>query len=164
MDSNEIWEASEAPRPGAERAQLNRRIDSAQDVAPPAEQGAFRYSDASLGGEVRTKTEGADALRQLTVAELHTRDGATKTVGTVTSRMEPDVVTVDGDSMIAPNYGVEDALLSEVSQNARAHGIHEMRVWMPGGDATSASKWQSHGFHLEKPMPGAHGQHFSKRI
>lgn len=165
MADNEIWERPEAPKSGSvDRAQLNRRVETAQDVQPLAEQDTFRYSDAVLRGEVRTNTVNTAAMEQLAVANVHRRDGTTDTVGTLRYRMEPNVVVLQGDGMIASSYGVESALLTEVSQNARAHGIDRMRVWAPDGDSAAQKRWALHGFQPEPRDPGAAGQHWGKPI
>lgn len=165
MAANEIWDRPEAPRSGgADRAQLNHRVEAAQDAQPHSEQGTFRYSDAALRGEVRTNTMNTAAMEQLAVANVHRQDGTTDTVGTLRYRMEPNVVVLQGDGMIASSHGVESALLTEVSQNVRAHGIDRMRVWAPDGDSAAQKRWALHGFQPEPRDPGAAGQHWGKPI
>lgn len=140
---------------------IERRIQEAQDLPEqndPAD--TFRYSDASLGGEVRTSASQGDGPVELAQAEVVGRDGARQVVGTARYSMRPDEAFVHSNSVIAPNHGVEDALLSEIGDQARNRGADRLKIWAADGD----TRWSSHGFQPMERNPGAKGVHWEKRL
>ncbi len=135
-----------------DKASLDRKISDATDARP----GTFRYSDSSLGGEVRTASQGTDGIRSLALATVYRPDGTSTTVGTVRYSVTSDEARIYADTLTAPNYGVEGALLNEIGQQARMKGANRLQVWVPDGK-DAENRWQSQGFHPSERNPGIHG-------
>jgi hypothetical protein len=139
---------------------LNRRMTDAADARP----GRFRYSDSGLGGEIRTTSEGRGGVRALATAAVFRPDGSSDTVGTVRYRVAGGEARLQPDTLTAPNYGVEGALLQEVGQQAQMQGANRLWVWVPDGNGDAANRWQCHGFHSTERNPGASGVNWEKPL
>lgn len=156
------------------RVQAEQRLANAQDWKPsgdrlpdnPANRAeTFRYHDSELHGEVRTTSERPQALEQLAVARVHDREGNVRTAGSLRYAIDPDDCTLRGYATPPENFGVESALLSETSEQARTQGKDSLRVWVPDGDPDGAKQWARHGFQPEaQRAPGATGSYWHKRI
>jgi hypothetical protein len=143
-----------------DKASLNRRMTDATDARP----GTFRYSDSNLGGEVRTTSEGTSSIRPLAVATVFRPDGSSDTVGTVRYSVAGGEARIRPDTLTAPNYGVEGALLDEVGQQAQMEGVNRLRVWMPDGNKVAENQRLGHGFHSTGRDPGARGVDWEKPL
>jgi hypothetical protein len=139
---------------------LERRLQEAEDIRP----GTFRYSDAGLGGEVRTSVEWEGGVYNVAKAEVFRSDGTSDVVGTARYSVAGGEATLDHTTFNAPNHGTEWALLKEVSERARAQGAGRLRVWVPDGDATAERRWLSHGFQPAERDPNAGGVHWELRV
>ena len=91
-------------------------------------------------------------------------DGTSDVVGTARYTVAAGEATLDGTSFTAPNYGTESALLSEVSEQARAQGADRLRVWAPDGDSFAERRWQLHGFQPTERDPHARGIYWDRPI
>jgi GNAT superfamily N-acetyltransferase len=138
---------------------LERRLREAEDARP----GTFRHSDVELGGEVRTSVAQEGGLYNVAKAEVFRPDGTSDAVGTARYSVAGGEATLDGSTFIAPNHGTESALLSEVSERARAQGADRLRVWVPDGDPAE-QRWQSHGFLPAERAPNARGVYWERRV
>ena len=143
-----------------DKANLNRRMTDATDARP----GTFRYSDSSLGGEIRTTSEGQGSVRALATATVFRPDGSSDTVGTVRYSVAGGEAKIHPDTLTAPNYGVEGALLDEVGQQAQMEGVNRLRVWLPDGNKDAENQWLGHGFHSTERDPGARGVDWEKPL
>jgi len=137
---------------------LERRVQEAEDVRP----GTFRYSDAGLGGEVRTSVDRQGGTYNVAKAEVYRPDGTSEVVGT--ARYSIAGGEAELQSLTAPNHGTESALLKEVGEQARDQGAGRLRVWVPDGDSTAASRWQRHGFQPLEHDPDARGTHWQREL
>jgi len=158
------------------RVKAEQRLAGVQDWKPPGDQTSdtpakssetFRYYDSALRGEVRTTSERPQALEHRSVARVHDRDGNVRPAGSLRYAMDPDDCTLRGYDIQPENFGVESALLSETSEQVRAHGKESMRVWVPDGDVDAAKQWSRHNFQPEpkaQRAPGAKGNYWHKRI
>jgi hypothetical protein len=137
------------------------RLKQAEDVRP----GTFRYSDSSLGGEVRTSTDNPGSAQSIAQAEVFRRDGSSDVVGTARYSVAGGEAKLYGGSVTAPNYGTEEALLDEIGDQARSQGADRLQVWVPDGDAEAAKRWSAHGFQPSGDRnPGAAGITWEKRL
>jgi hypothetical protein len=143
-----------------EKPALERRLQEAR----PARPGTFRYSDAELGGEVRTSVGREGGVHAIAQAEVFRPDGTSETVGTARYSISGGDATLDSTHFVAPNYGTESALLSEVSKQAREQGASRLRVWVADDDPGSAQRWQSHGFQPTERAPQAAGTHWERPV
>lgn len=143
------------------RVQAERRLANAQDWKLPGDQPSdnparsaetFRYYDSELRGEVRTTSERPQALEHLSVARVHDRDGNIRPSGSLRYAIDMDDCTLRGYAIQPANYGVEDALLEETKDQARAHGIDSLRVFIPEGDTDSEKHWSQYGFQPESEL------------
>lgn len=132
------------------------------DSQKPLEQGNWRYYDPELRGHVYTRLEHPNALEPKAVAVLHGNDGTVREVGRLRYALDTEDCMLRGYTLQSENYGVETALQSEVSEQARAKGIHNMQVWVP--DSDSDRRWSSHGFLEGARNPGAQGVHWNRRL
>jgi len=158
------------------RVQAEHRLAHARDWKSPGDQppdnparntDTFRYYDSELRGEVRTASERPQALEHLSVARVHDRDGNIRPVGSLRYATDPEDCTLRGYAIQPANFGVESALLSETSVQARAQGKDSLRVWVPDGDTNAAKQWARHNFQPEpdtKRAPGATGRYWHKWI
>ena len=160
----EIRDVSEKPEITGQESfdsrALERRLQEAEDVRP----GTFRYSDAGLGGEVRTSVEREGGLYSIAKAEVFRPDGTSDVVGTARYTVAAGEATLDGTAFTAPNYGTESALLSEVSEQARAQGADRLRVWVQDGDSVVEQRWLSHNFQPMERDPNAQGVHWERPV
>lgn len=148
-----------------ERQAIERRIRQAENVQQgDARPGNFRYSDADLGGEVHTSANPEGGVYSAAQAEVFRPDGSRDTVGTVRYAVGGGEAKLYGDSMTAANYGTESALLSEVSEQARAQGADHLGVWTRDGDSAAERRWATHGFQPTERNPGAKGVQWQKRL
>lgn len=147
-----------AKRNSMDKLALERRLQEAE----PARPGTFRYSDSELGGEVRTSVVREGGMYATARAQLFHRDEMPKIVGTARYSIARGEATLDSTDFIAPNYGTETALLSEIRDQARAQGASRLRVWIPDGDPAIAHRWQSHGFLPAEHDPGAAGVYWER--
>lgn len=137
------------------------RLKQAEDVRP----GTFRYYDPNLHGEVHTSTDSPGGVRSVAKAELYQRNGSSASVGELRYSVAGGEAEIRGDFVRTPNHGVENALLDEVSQQARAQGIDRLRVWVPDGDTDAAKRWNTHGFlPTGERDPGAAGSYWENRL
>jgi hypothetical protein len=136
------------------------RIGEAREVEPAT----FRYSDAGLGGEVRTRTVSEGGIYSRAEAEVVNRSGEHKTVGTALYKVDGTDAYLAPDRVYASNYGVESALLSEVGQTARAQGADRLNVWVPDGDTSAEDRWRIQGFQPGARNPGAAGVHWQRPL
>lgn len=139
---------------------LERRVQEAEEVRP----GTFRYSDAGLGGEVRTSVEQQGGAYNVAKAEVYRPDGTSEVVGTARYSVAGGEAKLHGEQFNARNHGTESALVKEVSEQARAQGAGRLRVWVPDGDSSAASRWQRHGFQPLERDPDARGTHWEKQL
>ena len=128
----------------AKKVNLESKVKNASDVAERP--GTFRYSDADLGGEIRTSTEGTESIQPVANAQLFRPDGTTETVGTARYTVDGNEAKVYPASVTAPNYGVESALLDEVGDQAQTQGVGKLTIFTPNGDSAAMTRWTSHGF------------------
>ena len=155
---------------------LERRIRRAEDVeaaggatpgdggdgSPPgdsARPGTFRYSDAELGGEVRTSVPQRGGFYS-----VFRRDGTSDVVGTARYSVAGSEATLDGRTFIAPNHGTEWALLKKVGEQAQAQGADRLRVWVSDEDQDTGTRWLRHGFQPTERDPGARGVHWERPL
>jgi hypothetical protein len=158
-------DASDSPEAGNvesfDRQALERNIKQAEDARP----GTFRYSDASLGGEIRTSADNASGVQSLASAEVLRSDGSSDVVGTARYSVAGGEAKLYGGSVTAANFGVEEALLDEISQQARSQGADRLQVWVPDNDPDAGQHWGSHGFHRASERdPGGQGAYWDKRL
>ena len=160
----EIRDVSEKPeitgQDSFDSRALEQRLQQAEDVRPDT----FRYSDAGLGGEVRTSVAQEGGLYSIAKAEVFRPDGTSDVVGTARYTVTAGEATLDGTSLIAPNFRTESALLKEVSEQARAQGADRLRVWVRDGDSVAERRWQSHGFQPTERDPNARGVHWERPV
>jgi len=143
-----------------DRQALERRVQEAEDVRP----GTFRYSDAGLGGEVRTSVDRQGGTYNVAKAEVYRPDGASEVGGTARYSVAGGEAKLHGEQFNARNHSTESALVKEVSEQARAQGAGRLRVWVPDGDSTAESRWQSHGFQPLERDPDAQGTHWERQV
>lgn len=160
---------------------LERKIRRAKEVeaaggAPPgdggdvppsgdsARPGRFRYSDAELGGEVRTSVAQEGGLYSVAQAEVFRPDGTTKPAGKAYYTVAGSEATLDDRTFIASNHGTESALLKEVGEQAQAQGADQLRVWVRDDDPDAGTRWLRHGFQPTERDPGAAGIHWERRL
>ena len=126
--------------------------------------GTFRYSDQGLGGEVRTSVPQDGGIYSEAQAEVYRRDGSVDTVGTARYSIAGDSATVHNYPFVAANEGVKHALVSEISEQARARGATRLQGWAPDGDQDAVKRWQSLGFQPTQRAPGASGVYWERPI
>jgi GNAT superfamily N-acetyltransferase len=154
MESHDLTERPEITnRDALDRRALERKLQEA-DVARP---GTFRYSDAKLGGEVRTSVVREGGRYDVAQAEVFRRNDTPRVVGRAPYTIADGEAKLRSTEVKAANYGVETALLNEVSERARAQGVDRLRIWVPDDDPSQAYRWQNHGFHPGERDPGAAG-------
>ena len=162
--SMEIRDVSEKPeitgQDSFDSRALERRLQQAEDVRP----GTFRYSDAGLGGEVRTSVAQEGGLYSIVKAEVFRLGGTSDVVGTARYTVAAGEATLDGESFAAPSHGTESALLSEVSEQARAQDAERLRVWVRDGDSFAERRWQLHGFQPTERDPHAQGVYWDRPV
>jgi hypothetical protein len=139
---------------------LERRLQDAEDVRP----GTFRYSDAELGGEVRTSVEREGGIYNIAKAEEFRRDGTHEVVGRARYSIAGGEATLYDDQFTAPNHGTESALLKEVSEQARAQGADRLRVWVRDGGSVAERRWLSHNFQPTERDPNAQGVFWERPV
>jgi hypothetical protein len=122
------------------------------------EKETWRYYDPELHGHVYTRLERPNALEPEAVAALHGNDGSVRDVGRLRYALDMEDCHLRGYPQPPETYGVESALQTEVSERARAEGIHNMQVWIPAGESTN--KWSSRGFREDMNDPG----HWNRRL
>lgn len=162
MDYRDANESSETGKVESfDRQALERNIKQSEDARP----GTFRYSDTHRGGEVRTSTDNPSGVQSLASAEVLQRDGSSDVVGTARYSVAAGEAKLYGGSVTAANFGVEEALLDEISQQTRAQGVDRLRVWVPDSDPSAGQHWGSHGFYpAGERHPGAQGSHWEKGL
>ena len=84
-------------RDSLDKYALERRLQQAEDVRA----GTFRYSNAGLGGEVRTSVEHGGGVHNLAKAEVFRRDGTSDVVGTAQYSIASGEAELKG--LTAPN-------------------------------------------------------------
>jgi len=148
-----------------DKADAQQSLRDRKDVQDSADNrpGTFRYSDASLGGEVRTSSAG-DGIYSEARADVHRRDGTSETVGTARYSVADGEAQVYPRSFTAPNYGTEDALLHEVGDQARLQGADKIKGWAPDNEPDVAQRWSKHGFQPTAREPGAAGVWMEKKL
>lgn len=140
---------------------LERRLQQAEDVRS----GKFRYFDAGLDGEVRTSVVREGGLYSIVKAELFQDGTPICDLGKARYSVAGGEATLYDDvSFNARNHGTESALLSEVSEQARAQGANRLRVWVRDGDSVAERRWQSHGFQPTERYPQASGIYWDRPI
>lgn len=155
MDLRDVDDATDAGKVETlDRHELERNIKQVEDARP----GTFRYSDTRHGGEVRTSTDNPQGAQSLAKAELFRRDGSSDILGTARYSVAGGEARLYGGSVIAQDYGTEEALLSEVGDQARVQGVDRLSVFVPDGDQTAMQRWGRHGFYpAQASDPGARG-------
>lgn len=160
---------------------LERRVQEATDVTaaggsppggdgppdgddPSSRPGTFRYYDMNMDGEVRTSVEQQGGIYDVAEAKVYHRDGTSEVVGTARYSVAGGEAQLHGEQFNARNHGTESALMKEVSEQARAQGAGRLRVWVPDGDSTAASRWQRHGFQPLERDPDARGVYWERRV
>ena len=161
----EIRDVSEKPEIAGQDSfdsrALERRLQQAEDVRP----GKFRYSDAGLGGEVRTSVAQEGGLYSIAKAEVFRPDGTHEVVGRARYSVAGGEATLYDDALFnARNHGAESALLKEVSEQARAQGTDRLRVWVPDDDPTAGRRWLPHNFQPTERDPNARGVHWERPV
>jgi GNAT superfamily N-acetyltransferase len=161
----ELRDVSEKPeiigQDSFDKRALERRLQGAEDVRP----GTFRYSDAGLGGEVRTSVEREGSLYSIAKAEVFRPDGTGEVVGRARYSVAAGEATLYDDiHFTARNHGAESALLKEVGEQAKAQGADRLRVWVRDGDSAAERRWLSHGFQPTERDPGARGVHWERPL
>lgn len=147
MENYSFSDKSQLESPNAaEQMNLDNKLKNASDISERP--GTFRYSDAKLGGEIRTSTEGTESIQPVANAQLFRPDGTTETVGTARYTVDGDEAKIYPKSVTAPNYGVETALLDEIGDQAQAQGASKLTIFAPNGDAAAQDHWRLHGFQL----------------
>jgi len=139
---------------------MERRLQQAEDVQPSK----FRYYDMELGGEVRTSVERKGGLYSIAKAEVFHPDGTSDVVGTARYTVAAGEATLDGTSLIAPNFRTESALLKEVGEQAKAQGADRLRVWVQDGDSVAERRWLSHNFQPTERDPHARGVFWERPV
>lgn len=139
---------------------LDNRLQEAADARP----GTFRYSDQGLGGEVRTAVPRDGGIYSEVQAEVYRRDGSVDTVGTARYSVAEDSATIHNQPFGAANEGVKNALVSEISEQARARGATRLQGWAPDGDMDAVQRWQRLGFQPVQRAPGAAGVYWERPI
>lgn len=162
MDLRDVDDSTDAGKVETlDRRALERNINQVEDARP----GTFRCSDARLGGEVRTSTDNPQGAQSLAKAELFRRDGSSDVLGTARYSVAGGEARLYGGSVVAPDYGTEEALLSEIGDQARAQGVDRLSVFVPDGDQTATQRWSSHGFQPAQVRdPDARGITMEKRL
>ena len=161
MRFQDVSDKPETPRPDSlDRRAVEGRIRRAEDARP----GTFRYSDAELGGEVRTSVAQEGGLYSVTQAEVFRRDGTSDVVGTARYSVAGSEASLDDRTFIASNYGTEGALLKEVGEQSQAQGADRLRVWVSDDDPGAGTRWLRHGFQPAERDPGARGVHWERRL
>ncbi len=143
-----------------DKIELQRKLYEVSEARP----GTFRYSDIELGGEVWSSAEDQESLQPIAKAEVFRRDGSSEVVGTVRYSVAGDEARIYPGAFNARNHGTEWALLSEVSEQARARGTTRLRIWVPDGDPAAEQRWQAHGFQPIGRNPGAAGVDWEKPL
>lgn len=157
---NHIERPEGAQAEAFDRRSLDNRLQEAADVRP----GTFRYSDQGLGGEIRTSVPQDGGIYSVAQAEVFRRDGSVETVGTARYSVAGDAATVHNQPFSYRNEGVKNALLSEISEQARARGATRLQGWAPDSDPDAAARWQRLGFQPTQRAPGASGVYFERPI
>lgn len=168
-----MWEAGDQAEKGLTKkddvwAQGEQRLQSAGAPPPPGNgdgpkpEDTFRFYDMKLGGELRTHVERPDASEPEAVAMLHARDGSVREVGRLRYAMDLEHCTLRAYTHPPETYQVESALQAEVSEQAQAKNIHNMRAWVP--DGTSPKVWSPYGLMEGKRDPGASGAFWSRPL
>jgi hypothetical protein len=139
---------------------LDNCLQDAADVRP----GTFRYSDQGLGGEVRTSVPQDGGISSVAQAEVYRRDGSVDTVGTARYSVAGDSATIHNQPFVAANEGVKNALVSEISEQARARGATRLQGWAPDGDTDAVQRWQRLGFQPTQRAPDAPGVFYERPI
>ena len=161
MTHEQRFEQSEQVQPEAfDGRALDNRLQEAADARP----GTFRYSDQGLGGEVRTSVPKDGGIYSEAQAEVYRRDGSVYTVGTACYSVAGDSATIHNQPFRAANEGVKNALVSEISEQARARGATRLQGWAPDGDTDAVQRWQRLGFQPAQRAPGAAGVFWERPI
>lgn len=158
MELPENYENQETNPEALDKADLEQKIQEANE-----ERGTFRAYDMNQNGEIRTTTSGSEGLYPEAQATLYGRDGEVRPVGTARYSIEMDEAKIYPDSFQTSDSQTENALLSEVSEQAQAQGVDKINVWVKdeGGDP---QRWARHNFHPTDRDPGAKGVFWQKRI
>jgi len=139
---------------------LEKRVQEAVEARP----GTFRYFDKVLGGEVHTSVWRQGDIWTGVKAEVYRRDGSVQTVGTARYSVSGEGATIHNQPFVYANEGVKNALLSEISEQARARGATRLQGWAPDGDTDAAQRWQRLGFQPSQRAPGASGVFYERPI
>ncbi len=137
---------------------LERRLQQAEEVQPSK----FPYYDVELGGEVHTSVAREGGLYNVAQAELFQDGAPIRVLGTAEYSVAGGEATLY--DTYAPNHGTESALLSEVSEQARAQGADRLRVWVQDGDSVVEQRWLSHNFQPMERDPNAQGVHWERPV
>lgn len=155
MDFRHVDESTDAGKVETlDQHALERNIKQAEDAHP----GTFRYSDTRLGGEVRTSTDNPQGGQSLAKAEVFRRNGSSDVLGTARYSVAGGEARLYGGSVVAQDYGTEEALLSDIGDQARAQGADRLSVFVPDGDQIATQRWGRHGFYpAQASDPGSRG-------
>jgi hypothetical protein len=161
MEFEDLIDKPEIPQHDSlDRLALERKLSEAE----PARPGTFRYSDQELGGEVRTSLAQEGGLYAVAQAEVFRRDGTSEVVGMARYSVAGGEATLEPSRFTAANFGVEQALLKEIGEQAQVQGANWLHVWLPDDDPGAAQRWQSLGFLPGERDPGAAGTHWGRPV
>jgi hypothetical protein len=158
MEMPEQYEQLENNPEAVDKADLEQKLQEADEA-----RGTFRSYDMNRNGEIRTTSSGSDSLYQEAQATFYGRDGDVQTVGTARYSVEMGEAKLYPDRFQAPDTQTETALLSEVSEQARAQGADKLTVWVndEGGDP---DRWLRRGFQPTERDPDAKGVFWQKQL
>lgn len=161
----EFQEVSDFPDRHEKASLENKDLERLMKQTDDVHSGTFRYSDANLGGEVRTSTDNPDSAQSIARAEVFRRDGSSNVVGTARYSIAGGEAKLYGGSVVSQDFGTDDALLSEIGDQARGRGIDRLSVYVPDNDQAAADRWSRQGFQPRNEQDsGLPGQFWEKRL
>ncbi len=158
MELPEYMDNLEMSSKNLDKADLEQKVEQANQ-----EKGTFRSYDIKQNGEIRTTTSGKDSLFPEAQATFYGRNGEIRPSGSARYSFEMDEAKIYPDRFQASDPQTENALMSEISDNAQAQGVNRLTVWVrdEGGDP---QRWMRHNFHPTERDPGASGIFWKKNI
>lgn len=158
MESLEYYDNLETSPEALDKADLEQKIEQANQ-----ERGTFRSYDMKENGEIRTTTSGKDSLFPEAQATFYGRNGEVRPSGSARYSIEMDEAKIYPDRFQASDLRTENALMSEISDNAQAQGVNKLTVWVKdeGGDPPN---WIRSNFHPTARNPGASGVFWQKDL
>ncbi len=158
MESLEYYDNLQTSPEALDKADLEQKIAQANQ-----ERGTFRSYDMKQNGEIRTTTSGKDSLFPEAQATFYGRNGEIRPSGSARYSIEMDEAKIYPDRFQASDLQTENALMSEISDNAQAQGVNKLTVWVKddGGDP---QRWILHNFHPTERDPGVSGVFWRKDL